>query len=102
MFYRVFVRPILFSFNPSFVHKRCLEVGEWLGEHPWMYGALEHVWGYKKTDIERVVDGLNYHTPFILAAGFDYNARLVRVLPPFGFGGIEVGSITARPWGGNA
>lgn len=102
MFYRSIARPVLFSLDPTFVHQQCLTVGQWLGNYPLTCNTLEALWGYKKTDLTRTVDGLTYHTPFMLAAGFDYNARLVRVLPSFGFGGIEVGSVTARPWGGNA
>ncbi|TVP59619.1 MAG: hypothetical protein EA351_01365, partial [Gemmatimonadales bacterium] len=37
----------------------------------------------------------------ILAAGFDYNGRLLQVLPNIGFGGVEVGSVTALPTPGN-
>lgn len=102
MLYRAIIRPILFSVNPVTIHKLCLSVGERLGMYSWARSLLHTIWGYKKTDLSRTVDGLTYHTPFILGAGFDYNARLVRVLPSFGFGGIEVGSVTARPWGGNA
>jgi len=102
MFYRLILRPILFSFNPVIIHRLCLVVGERLGMYSWTRAVLDKLWGYHHTDLIRTVDGLNYHTPFILAAGFDYNARLVRVIPSFGFGGIEVGSVTARPWGGNA
>lgn len=47
------------------------------------------------------VDGLTYRTPVMLAAGFDYNARLVNILPALGLGGVEVGSVTARPCAGN-
>jgi dihydroorotate dehydrogenase len=36
-----------------------------------------------------------------LAAGFDFNGRLKRILPSVGFGGVEVGSVTARPTPGN-
>ncbi len=37
----------------------------------------------------------------MLAAGFDYNARLINILPALGLGGVEVGSVTARPCVGN-
>jgi len=47
------------------------------------------------------VNGLKYGTPFLVAAGFDYNGRLSRILPHVSFGGEEVGSVTAKPYGGN-
>jgi dihydroorotate dehydrogenase len=58
-------------------------------------------YGYRSGDAAVVVDGLRYHTPVALAAGFDYNGRLTRILPSVGFGGVEVGSVTARPTPGN-
>ena len=37
----------------------------------------------------------------LLSAGFDYNARLMNILPSIGLGGEEIGSITARVCAGN-
>jgi len=45
------------------------------------------------------VDAVN--NPVCLAAGFDKNAELIEVLPYFGFGSIEVGTVTPVPQGGN-
>ncbi len=36
-----------------------------------------------------------------LAAGFDKNAELIEALPKFGFGSVEVGTVTPLPQGGN-
>ena len=36
-----------------------------------------------------------------MSAGFDYNGRLLNILPEISFGGAEIGSITARPCEGN-
>lgn len=59
-------------------------------------------YGYKGKNISKVVDGIRYKTPVILSAGFDHNGYLTRILPSLGFGGVEVGSITARPYAGNS
>jgi dihydroorotate dehydrogenase len=45
--------------------------------------------------------GLEFPTPFGLAAGFDKDARGIRGLSALGFGHVEVGTITARPQPGN-
>lgn len=45
--------------------------------------------------------GLRFANPVGLAAGFDKNAEHVAALAALGFGFIEVGSVTARPWPGN-
>lgn len=36
-----------------------------------------------------------------LAAGFDKNAEHIRLMDALGFGFVEIGSVTARPWAGN-
>jgi dihydroorotate dehydrogenase len=46
--------------------------------------------------------GLEFESPFGLAAGFDKNARVFRILWGLGFGHIEVGTVTAHAQPGNA
>lgn len=45
--------------------------------------------------------GLTFESPFGLAAGFDKNARVYRILWGLGFGHVEVGTVTAREQPGN-
>lgn len=45
--------------------------------------------------------GLEFESPFGLAAGFDKNAVVYRILWGLGFGHIEVGTVTARAQEGN-
>lgn len=45
--------------------------------------------------------GLTFESPFGLAAGFDKNALIYRILWGLGFGHIEVGTVTAVPQDGN-
>jgi len=45
--------------------------------------------------------GLEFESPFGLAAGFDKNARIFRILWGLGFGHIEVGTVTAHAQPGN-
>jgi dihydroorotate dehydrogenase len=46
--------------------------------------------------------GMDFESPFGLAAGFDKNALAYRILWGLGFGHIEVGTVTAHPQEGNA
>lgn len=39
--------------------------------------------------------------PVGLAAGFDKNAEIIEYLPRFGFGSVEIGTVTPMPQGGN-
>ena len=51
-----------------------------------------------RTTTKNYLDCLN---PIGLAAGFDKNAEILAVLPHFGFGYAEIGTVTPRPQGGN-
>lgn len=50
---------------------------------------------------EKQVMGLNFKNPVGLAAGFDKDAKLYNELASFGFGFIEVGTLTPKPQTGN-
>lgn len=99
--YRHALKPVLFRFDPELVHDAFTAVGAELGRHAVTRRLLARVYDHRGPDVSKVVDGVRYRTPVLLAAGFDYNARLTRVLPSLGFGGAEVGSVTARPCPGN-
>lgn len=47
------------------------------------------------------VAGLNFPNPVGLAPGFDKDARVAQVMPHFGFGFVEVGTLTPLPQEGN-
>jgi dihydroorotate dehydrogenase len=45
--------------------------------------------------------GLNFPNPIGMAAGFDKNGEVVDAVLRFGFGFVEVGTVTPKPQGGN-
>jgi len=47
------------------------------------------------------LDGLGFNNPVGLAAGFDKSARVTRSLAAFGFGFVEVGTVTPLPQSGH-
>jgi dihydroorotate dehydrogenase len=51
--------------------------------------------------LQITVAGIEFPNPVGLAAGCDKNARAVTMWPNFGFGYVEVGTITAQPQPGN-
>lgn len=101
MFYKHVIKPILFSFDPEFVHDFMTVVGKFLGEISVGRKFIKYIYGYRGKDISRVVDGIYYKTPFLLSAGFDYNGNLAKILPCIGLGGEEIGSVTAKKCLGN-
>lgn len=101
MVYKHVLKPILFRFDPENVHDFFISAGEFIGDHDFSRAIIGAVYGYHGPDISKVVDGIEYRTPFLLSAGFDYNAHLAHVLSHIGLGGEEIGSVTARPCAGN-
>ena len=99
--YKKALKPVLFRFDPESVHNVFVDVGESCGKTKIGRRLIERLYGYDGPDIARTVDGITYRTPILLAAGFDYNARLTQILGSMGFGGVEVGSVTAYPCEGN-
>jgi dihydroorotate dehydrogenase subfamily 2 len=51
--------------------------------------------------LQQKLAGINFENPIGLAAGFDYEARLTRILPALGFGFGTVGTITNMAYAGN-
>lgn len=101
MLYKTILKPIVFQFDAEKVHDLFMWIGQIMGNNSLGRFMINSVYGYHGPDISKTVDGIKYRTPIMLSAGFDYNAKLGRILPHIGFGGEEVGSVTARPCEGN-
>ncbi len=95
------LKPILFKTDPEFIHNQFVKFGELLGRFSLGRYLIRIIYGYHGPDVSKTVDGITFKTPVLLSAGFDYNGRLSQILPSMGFGGEEVGSVTARPCEGN-
>jgi dihydroorotate dehydrogenase len=73
--------------------------------------AVNKIWGAKSilkslytvedSRLEREVFGLKFKNPVGLAAGFDKNAEYIADMANFGFGFIEIGTVTPKPQPGN-
>lgn len=101
LLYKKILKPILFKFDPEFVHDVFIDIGEILGKSSIGRKLISSIYRYKGPDISTTVDGLTFRYPVILAAGFDYNGRISSILDCMSFGGDEIGSVTARPCEGN-
>ncbi len=99
--YTRILKPILFLFPPEGVHEIFISLGQFLGWFKPGFWLIDYFYNSRESKAAVTVDGLTYQTPIILSAGFDYNARLINILPALGLGGVEVGSVTARPCAGN-
>ncbi len=97
MFYRSAVRPMLFLQDAENAHERTLEMLASANGLPLRAGrrALTH------SRLQTTVAGIAFPNPVGLAAGCDKNARAVAVWSHFGFGFVEVGTVTAQAQPGN-
>ncbi|MFH1186886.1 MAG: quinone-dependent dihydroorotate dehydrogenase [Candidatus Levyibacteriota bacterium] len=99
--YSNIIRPVLFKTNPDHLHETIILLGSILGKTSITRSLLKLTYRYENSVLETKVFGINFKNPIGIAGGFDKNAKLIQVLPSIGFGFVEVGSITARPYKGN-
>lgn len=98
--YKNLIRPFLFQFDPEKVHHWSFKAIGLL--YRFGFGPLIQMRFLQKDKrLEREVFGLKFPNPVGLAAGFDKDARLFRELAGFGFGFIEIGTLTPKPQQGN-
>ena len=99
--YQKILKPGLFLFHPDLVHKVFVKMGFTIGQNSLLRMGIAQMYGAPQGNWSKVVDGITYKSPVLLAAGFDYNGYLSTVLWELGFGGEEVGSVTAKKCLGN-
>ena len=99
--YKRVIRPILFLFDPEWVHYFSFAAIRVLHRIPFMGGLVRKLYSSKKLSLQKEVFGIHFPNPVGLAAGFDKDAKLFRELSNFGFGFIEIGTVTPKPQGGN-
>ncbi|MFM1753395.1 MAG: hypothetical protein RLZZ236_334 [Bacteroidota bacterium] len=99
--YKLLIRPLLFCFDPEKVHYFTFSLIRIISKIPgftWLFRALYEV---NDSRLETEVFGLKFKNPVGLAAGFDKNAVLYKELSNFGFGFIEIGTLTPKAQDGN-
>ncbi len=62
---------------------------------------IRSIYAVNDPRLEREVFGLKFKNPVGLAAGFDKNAEYIDDMAKFGFGFIEIGTVTPKPQPGN-
>ncbi|RKR12311.1 dihydroorotate oxidase A [Maribacter vaceletii] len=98
--YKILIRPLFFLLDPERVHHisfKLIKFSSKIG----MSGLFRSLFVVKDKRLEREVFGLKFDNPVGLAAGFDKNAVLYNELANFGFGFVEIGTLTPKPQDGN-
>lgn len=98
--YKLLIRPLLFLFDPESVHHFTFKMIRFLSVLG-CSGLFRSLYQINDKRLERKVFGLTFKNPVGLAAGFDKDAKLFNELSSFGFGFIEIGTLTPKPQEGN-
>ena len=99
--YKVIIRPILFLFDPEKVHYFSFSAIRILNAIPGISGLIKRQYRVSDKMLERKLFGIKFPNPVGLAAGFDKDAKLYKELSNFGFGFVEIGTLTPEPQPGN-
>ena len=99
--YKLIIRPFLFLFDPEKIHYITFSLIRFLCKVPFMALIFRGLYKIEDKRLERKLFGITFKNPVGLAAGFDKNAVLFNELANFGFGFIEIGTVTPKGQEGN-
>ena len=99
--YRKIILPILFLFDPEKVHNFTFLFFKISLNLPFIGFIIKKIYSVENKKLHKKIFGLKFNNPVGLAAGFDKNAKLYNELNCFGFGFIEIGTVTPEPQKGN-
>lgn len=95
------IRSILFVFDPENVHYFTMGFISLAFKIPFVAGICRRIFHVKDPRLQRNLFGLTFDNPVGLGAGFDKNAKWIDELQVFGFGFIEIGTLTPKGQSGN-
>lgn len=97
--YPLLFRTVLARMDPETAHHAAVVVIRALGIPPlsWFTERATR----PEPELRTTAFGLDFPSPFGVAAGFDKDVRMTRGLRALGFGHVEVGTVTALPQPGN-
>ena len=100
--YKHLIRPILFRFNPETAHNLTFSALSILRHIPFARSIMRAIYKRESPSLEKEVFGLKFPNPVGLAGGLDKNGEYYNDMANFGFGFVEIGSLTPQPQDGNA
>ncbi|WP_366187251.1 quinone-dependent dihydroorotate dehydrogenase [Flavobacterium ovatum] len=99
--YKLLLRPLFFCFDPEEVHYFTFSLVRFTSKIPGFSALYKALFLVNDKRLETEVFGLKFKNPVGLAAGFDKDAKLYKELSNFGFGFIEIGTLTPVGQEGN-
>jgi len=99
--YKRILKPLLFLFDAESVHNFVFIFLKFIFKIPLIGWSTRLFFNYSNPKLEKELLGLKFKNPVGLAAGFDKDAKLIDELSNFGFGFIEIGTLTPNHQTGN-
>jgi len=99
--YRNILRKIFFMMDAERVHNHALIAGRILGSNVLFRKITSIFFNFSSPMLKQNICGIAFKNPIGLAAGFDKDAKIIKIIPNVGFGFTEVGSITSQFCPGN-
>ncbi len=99
--YKKIISPFLFLFDPEKIHTFTFFLIKVFFKIPILGFIIESFYKVESPKLTRKLFGLTFENPVGIAAGFDKNATHISEFEKFGFGFIEIGTVTPKPQEGN-
>jgi dihydroorotate dehydrogenase len=99
--YKHIIKPLLFLVQPERIHHIVFKLIKFFCRIPGIPKLFKSMYLVNDKRLERKLFGLTFPNPVGLAAGFDKDAKLFDELGYFGFGFIEIGTLTPKAQSGN-
>ncbi len=99
--YKHLLKPILFRFNPETAHNMLFSLLSFLRHVPFARPIIRAIYKRDSPSLSKEVFGIRFPNPVGLAGGLDKNGEFYNDMANFGFGFVEIGSLTPQPQDGN-
>jgi dihydroorotate dehydrogenase len=99
--YKHILKPILFRFNPETAHNMIFGALKCMRYVPFARSIMRGLYKKDTPSLEKEVFGIHFPNPVGLAGGLDKNGEFYNDMANFGFGFVEIGSLTPLPQDGN-
>ena len=99
--YKKLILPFLFLFDPEKIHNFTFFCIKTIFKIPFLGFLTKSYFKVENDKLKRKLFGITFPNPVGIAAGFDKNATHISEFEKFGFGFIEIGTVTPKPQSGN-
>ena len=101
LFYRNVLKRVFFLLDPEFVHEFIIGYGGKMGNISFIRFLAGKFFLVQHKSLNQEIAGIKFVSPIGLAAGFDYEGKLMQILPALSFGFQTIGTITNQAYAGN-